>query len=206
MLISLLLVLAICIDAFATSVTYGIAKIKIPVLSAIIVSLIGSSFLAISLFFANFISKYIQINVCTIVSGMLLLFLGVSNLFNNYIKGYLRKNKGIKNMKFSISDISVMIDIILDESNADFDNSKIISIREALVLSIALSLDSLATGFSFGLNYNKVYTVFLLSFIIGLVSVISGNIIGQKISRVSKVDLSWLCGLLLIILAIICLA
>lgn len=47
---SLILVLSLCIDTFVTSIVYSSNKIKIPVVSGLIIDTICSLFLAISLF------------------------------------------------------------------------------------------------------------------------------------------------------------
>lgn len=203
MLSAFLLVIAVCIDAFATSVTYGMGKIKIPVTSAVIISGIGTGFLAVSILFARILSNFINPQVCTLLSVILLIILGVTNLFQNSIKAYLRKNKGKKNVSFSFSNISFIIDIILDETKADVDNSKVLSPKESLMLAIALSIDSIATGFSAGLCVASVWETIALSFIIGFTCVKTGCIIGERISRSIKLDLAWLSGVILIILAVI---
>lgn len=203
MLSAILLVFAVCIDAFATSITYGIGKIKIPNISAIIISLIGTSFLAVSIFLAKTLSNFIDAQACVTLSVILLFFLGVTNLFQNTIKSYLRKHKGQKNVSFSLSNISFVVDIFLDEVNADIDNSKILSAHEALMLAVALSVDSLATGFSAGLSVTSVWLTLVLSFAVGFLCVKSGCAIGENISKKTKVNLAWLSGVVLIILAVI---
>lgn len=203
MLSALLLVLAVCIDAFATSVSYGMGKIKIPFFSALIISLIGTSFLAVSIFFAKILSNFINPQTCVILSVILLIFLGITNLFQNSLKTFLKKHKGQKNVSFSLFDISFVIEIFLDETKADFDNSKTLSPKEAIVLAIALSLDSLASGFSAGLLVKHFWEPVVLSLIIGILAVISGSLIGQRISRKTDVNLSWISGVVLICLAVI---
>lgn len=203
MLSALLLVLAVCIDAFATSVSYGMGKIKIPFFSALIISLIGTSFLAFSIICAKILSNFINPHTCVTLSVILLIILGITNLFQNSLKSFLRKHKGKKNVSFSLFDISFVIDIFLDETKADIDNSKTLSPKEALALAIALSLDSLASGFSAGLSVKHFWEPVVLSLIIGVFAVIIGSIIGRRISRKTDINLSWISGVVLISLAII---
>lgn len=202
MLPALLLVIAVCIDAFATSISYGISKIKIPFISALIISITGTGFLACSLFFARILSEFINPQVCIIVSVTLLIALGVINLFQNTIKSYLKKHKGRKNVSFSLFDVSFVIDIILDDTKADADNSKHLSSCEAFGLAIALSIDSLATGFSVGLSIQNILVPIALSLAVGLLAIIVGCMIGQRISRKTSVNLSWISGVMLIVLAV----
>lgn len=203
MLLAVLLVIALCVDAFATSVTYGIRKIKIPVSSALVISFIGTTFLGIALSLATVLKQFISSQTCIAISVALLFFLGITSLFQSTIKSYLKKHKGQKNVKFSLFDISFVVDIYIDETKADYDNSKTLSAKEAILLAIALSVDSLATGFSAGLAINSILEVLILCFVMGFVAVKIGCFIGDRISKKSKVNLSWSSGVILIILAVL---
>lgn len=202
MILAFLLVIAVCIDAFATSVTYGIRKISIPVFSAIVISSIGTTFLGISLYLAGLVQKFIPASLCMTLSVILLIFLGVVSLFQSTIKSYLKKHKGQKNMRFSLFDISFVVEIMFDETKADADNSKVLSAKEALLLAVALSVDSLATGFSAGLAAPNFSGIVLLCLVIGFISVRIGCVIGKKISEKSNLNLSWTSGVVLILLAL----
>ena len=81
---SLILVLSLCIDTFVTSIVYSSNKIKIPVVSGLIIDTICSLFLAISLFFGYLIKDFIPINIASTISFLLLLILGVYRLFEAF--------------------------------------------------------------------------------------------------------------------------
>ena len=204
MLIITLLVLAVCIDSFATSITYGIGKIKIPFHCTILINLIGAAMLAISLMMADFISDRITINSIKMLSGGLLFLIGAANLFFPFIKSIFTHCKGKELTNFDCVKKSILLVIFLDETKADMDRSKCLSVKEACFLGLALSVDSLASGFSGGLGICQGYFIYgiLLCFVIGLVGIILGARIGELISlRVSnRLDLSFLSGILLIIL------
>ena len=51
MLVITLLVLAVCIDSFATSITYGIGKIKIPFHCTLLINIIGAAMNVLVRFF-----------------------------------------------------------------------------------------------------------------------------------------------------------
>lgn len=202
MLSAVLLIIAISIDAFAVSITYGIKKIKIPFVSAMIISLTGTGFLLLSLFLAKLVTNYIDKSICTILSIILLMTIGFTDLFQSSIKSYLRKHKGQANVSFSVFNISFAVDIFLDETKADRDNSKTLSAKEAIMLAIALSVDSLATGFSAGLSITNILAQIVMCFFAGIIFCLAGRAIGEKIQAKSRIDLSWLSGVILIILAI----
>ena len=85
----------------------------------------------------------------------------------------------------------------------DYDNSKLLSAKEAFYLAIALSLDSLAVGFGSGLGYVNYAQVIILCFLVGIVCLRVGSQLGRHFANIMNVNLSWLSGVLLIILAFI---
>ena len=85
----------------------------------------------------------------------------------------------------------------------DFDNSKSLNSKEAFYLALALSLDSLAVGFGSSLCSISYVQTLTLCFIIGVLCVFFGMVLGNKFSEKFHIELSWLSGLLLIILAVI---
>lgn len=204
MLVITLLVLAVCIDSFATSITYGIGKIKIPFHCTLLINIIGAAMLSASLMLADFISDRISINSIKILSGGLLFIMGAVNLFFPFIKSIFTHCKGKELTNFALVKKSILLVIFLDETKADLDKSKSLSVKEACFLGVALSVDSLASGFSGGLGICQGYFIYgvLLCFFLGLIGINLGAKIGRLISlRVSnRLDLSFLSGILLIIL------
>jgi putative sporulation protein YtaF len=204
MLESLLLVSALSLDAFVASIAYGTNKIKIPFLSVTIINLICSSFLAISLLFGSIVKKIIPENVTIIISFLILMLLGVYYLFESIVKTYLdKKSNSDKKIKFKLFNLRFIIDIYVDETKADIDHSKNLSSKEALYLAVALSLDSLAVGFGSSLGKINYAQVLLLSLITDMVAVLAGLFVGGKFVEKSKVNISWLSGIILMTLAIL---
>lgn len=197
---SFLLVIALSVDSFLASLAYGAEKIKIPIKSALLISLIGVAFLSVSLYTASFIQQFIPSNICSNISFIIFFLISLSSLFQGTIKSFL-KNCERKKLEFSCKGVSFVLDIYLDETNADADNSKLLSLKEALYLAIALSIDSLVSGFALGISIEKPLSVLLFSFCIGFAAVISGSFIGRKVTSISKWNLSWISGVLFMILA-----
>jgi len=201
---SLILVLSLCIDTFVTSIVYSSNKIKIPVVSGLIIDTICSLFLAISLFFGYLIKDFIPINIASTISFLLLLILGVYRLFEAFFKNLIKKyyDKGSP-LTFKIFEFKFILQIYADEIKADLDESKILSPKEAFFLAVALSLDSLTVGFGCSLGTVNYLATVLLSFLVGALLLVLGGYVGKKISKNYNLNLSWLSGALLIILAFI---
>ena len=204
MLQSLLLVLSICLDTFLASIAYGTEKIKIPLSSSIIINLVCSSFLCVSLLLSNILNDFIPIGIANILSFLLLLSIGVYRIFEVFFKKYIRRfsNKNTP-LTFKVFDFKFVLQIYADEIKADYDKSKLLTAKEAFYLSVALSLDSVSVGFSSGLVYVNYIQVVILCFLVGMICIVLGSYLGRYFTSIININLSWISGVLLIILAML---
>lgn len=80
---------------------------------------------------------------------------------------------------------------------ADTDGSRSLEWKETVLLSLAMSLDSLTAGAAAALSEGRtVFTVFL-AFLVGLGATEAGLAAGRFASGKGQRDLGWLSGLLL---------
>lgn len=198
---SILLVLALSLDAFVASIAYGTNKIKIPFISIAVINMACSSILAISIFLGSIVKKVMPQNVTSTFSFIILFLLGIFYLFQSLIKAYIAKpSNPDKEVQLKLADL--IINIYVDETIADFDNSKNLSPKEAIYLGIALSLDSLAVGFGSSLGTINYIQVLFLSIFCGILAIWFGLFLGRRFIEKSKLNISWLSGVILMILAI----
>lgn len=203
MLQSLLLVLSLCIDTFVASIAYGTDKIKIPFSSALIINAVCSSFLAFSLFLGSVFKDFLSPNTASIMSFSLLLILGVYRLFESIFKTYIQKFSNTEvPLTFKVFDFKFVLEIYANETKADYDKSKILTSKEAFYLAVALSLDSLAVGFGSSLGSVRYLEVILLSLVIGISALLIGSGLGSRFVQKVDINLSWLSGAILIVLAL----
>ena len=199
---AILLVSALSMDAFVASFAYGTSKIKIPFKSAMTINLVCSSILAIALFMGSIISKYIPSVFTTSICVTMLLMLGLSKLFDSTLKSILVKSGTLsRDVSFKLFDFRFFLRVCLDSTEADIDHSYELSPKESVSLSVALSLDGLAAGFSTGLMVTNYVEIILFSLVINIVAVLLGCTIGNKVAQKSELNLSWLSGATLILLA-----
>ena len=204
---AVLLVLTLSLDAFVASLAYGANKIKIPLKCIIIIDLICAAFLTISIFFGTLIKRLFPENIATIISFVILFFLGIYYLFESIFKSYIQKNsKFNKELKFKLFSIWFIINVYVDETKADLDDSKNLNPKEALYLASALSLDSIAIGFGSGLGSINYFHIIILSLIFDIIAIKGGLFMGKNLVEKSKINLSWLSGVILIFLAFLKLA
>ncbi len=200
---AILLVTAVSIDAFVASFAYGADKIKIPFTSAVVINGICSGVLIFSLLIGSIVRNYIDPWMAKSICFAILVLLGVVKLGDSAIKAVIRNNKWInRSLSFSAFHLRFILQVYADPSSADLDASKTLSIKEAVSLAIALSLDGFAVGFGAGLADMNILMTLILSFLVGLIAIMGGCYFGRKATEKLKLDLSWLGGALLILLAV----
>ncbi len=200
---ALVLVTALSVDAFVASLAYGAHKIKIPFSSVMIINVICSGILAGSLLVGTVVRPYIPAHLTSWICFSLLFVLGLVKLFDSSIKRAIQKSKGQqKEIEFSAFDLNFILKIYADPEKADRDQSRTLNPMEAVSLAVAVSLDGLAVGFGAGLASINLAAVLLFSLVAGIAAVLLGGAIGRKVVEQFRLDLSWISGVLLILLAI----
>lgn len=199
---SLLLVLALSTDAFVASFSYGTGGVRIPLPSVLVIAGVCSGTLAASLVLGSVIGPWLPSGLTAGVCFALLLCIGAVKLFDSSVKALIRRRKlPERRIKFCLFSLCFILDVYADPEKADRDYSRVLSPGEAASLSLALSLDGLAAGFGAGLTSTGWLLPVLLSLAVGICAVEAGCCIGRKVSQKLSFDLSWLSGVLLIVLA-----
>ncbi len=194
------LAVIVSLDTYLAAAAYCNSGIKIPMLSMSVISLISAAVLGISLKFSDFISSFVPSEVCRMCGTAVITAIGVITIFKSIIRSITKHISKKGEVSVRSCRYGIVMKLYLDETAADFDNSKILSAAEAAALALASSLDSAATGLSSGFSGINPLTAFLFTFIAGLLSITLGNITGKKISSLHH-DFSWVGGVLLILFA-----
>lgn len=188
---SLLFAFILSIDCFFSTLGFGISKVKIPCLSVIIIALTNFFLVSISCCISFFVSGLLSEELFNYISFALVFGAGLLLLCEEIIN-HFTKESPVKNPLFRL---------LSDSKLADRNKDKILSPKEAVVLGLVLASD----GFSIGLSVGKTYSVLFLPIFVIIFSIAAltlGNLIGKRISKGVNLNLSWLCGLFLIIIAI----
>ena len=197
-----MIVTALSMDAFVASFAYGANKVKIPFSSVTAINVICSSILAISLFFGSIISNFIPEAITHIICFLILFILGLAKTGESLVHWISQKRENLrKNIKISFLGLDFDINIGIKKEENEIGASKILKLKEASSLSVALSLDGLAVGFGAALaNANSIQIV-AFSLISDMLAVMLGCFLGNKIAEKISFNLSWLSGIMLMILA-----
>jgi putative sporulation protein YtaF len=198
----ILLVTALCLDAFTASLAYGVNKTKMPPVTILVISVICTSVLALSTGIGAAAQNIISQNISSVFSFAVLLLIGVVKSFESFLKRFITKKDGCENqIKMKLFDINFVLSVYADSEKADIDQSKTLSVKEAVYLALALSLDGFAAGFGWGLAPGNYIELILLSLLSNILAVTLGYLMGKLLTRITKIDFSWIGGLILIILA-----
>lgn len=169
---------AVSVDAFAACFSLGLRRVKIPLLSVLILSAISALFLSLSLFAGVAVSTFLPAGLTKKISFLILFILGLSKLFER-------------------------TDETADKANKNHDN--LLSVREAFFLGLALSLDSLGAGLGAGMMTSSFRPLFaeilLLPFLLSVFFIVLGGTLGKMLSTRLNGNFCRLGGLLLIALA-----
>ena len=200
MLESLFIVVAICIDSLAIGIAYGMKKIKIPAKSLLMINVVCTGVLSVAMFLGNIVKKVLPGNIPSIISFLILLFIGMY-FFVEGVVNYFEKNEK-KKFEIKFSNVKIIIDVVVDCTKADMNNSGDIDLKEGFYLGMALSLDALGIGFGTAMGSINYIQVLILSFIFNMMIILLGLYLGKKLVSKFKMQLSWISGLILIFLAL----
>lgn len=199
---SFLLASSVCMDTLVASFSYGTSKIKIPFASILVINVVCTSILGISLWLGSYIKAWIAADSLPLIGFVLLFILGLIRLCDGMIKSYIERKGKIQNkISFSFSSLTFILHVYSDPSKADIDASKVLSIKEAFTLSLALSLDGIVIGIGAAFASANLFLTIVCTFLLEFLSIWVGYFVGRKITNNIPFDFSWLSGIFLIILA-----
>lgn len=197
-----MLVTALCLDSFAASFVYGAERIRIPAASVAVLSGLSTAVLILSLLLGSGVGHIVPQRLTELFCFLILFLIGFVKLFDGALKSLIRRFPlPEKRLKFSVSQFHFILTVYADPAAANEEDISVLSPSEALFLGLSLSLDSAAAGFGAGMTAFSLPLITLLSLGLNTASVLLGSCLGKRLASRSSLDLSWLCGLLLIALA-----
>ncbi len=198
----IMLVTALCLDSFAASFVYGAERVRIPAASVAVLSGLSTAVLILSLLLGSGVGHIVPQRLTELFCFLILLLIGFVKLFDGALKSLIRRFPlPEKRLKFSVSQFHFILTVYADPAAANEEDISVLSPSEAFFLGLSLSLDSAAAGFGAGMTAFSLPLITLLSLGLNTASVLLGSCLGKRLASRSSLDLSWLCGLLLIALA-----
>ena len=202
MIEALIIALALSLDAFVAAFAYGSRGIRIPPRSIHTINFICTGMVGLAFFSGAILRHHIPEGLAPALSFGILFSLGMIKLLDHSIKSAIRKfSVRGREIRLSLRGIHLILTLYADPEQADLDGSKILSPAEAATLALALSLDGLAVGLGAALGSVSVWLVLATVWLTGLAALFAGTSLGNKAAKRLRFDLSWLSGVLLILLA-----
>ena len=192
----LTLAISSSIDSLGIGITYGLKNTKLTNSAKFILFIMAFIISIISIYFGNILKIFLPDYLVSFLGNIILIFMGFFIIFQAIKKSKKEIDTDFKNLKikdseqiysFFIKCLGITIKIIKNPNYSYLDKSNSIDYKEALFLSLALSLDSFCVGigFSFMNSFSFLFPIFISCF--QFVFLNTGFYLGKKISKFSNI-------------------
>ncbi|QTN00045.1 sporulation membrane protein YtaF [Sediminibacillus dalangtanensis] len=140
-----LLAFAVSLDSFMVGFTYGLRKMAIRPRTILLIAIITAVVFYISMLIGSVIASFLDPSVAEMIGGTVLILIGIWVVYQFFRTDNTQPEQPIV-LKFEIKSLGIVIEILKKPMAADFDKSGNITGIEALLLGLALSVDSFGAG------------------------------------------------------------
>lgn len=173
----------------------GTSGIRIPWPSRIAMAVISSGFLIISAAGKSILFDELPESTIRWIGFCALMLIGLMQIFGDRISLTLGKTKSK-----ILAPVRTGAAVFLDHTVADQDHSKILSIPEAIVLAIPVSIDSLIGGLGVTTKGFALVPLLGIAFVWNFLAVWYGRWFGTKLPIPGERARSVFCGIVLMLL------
>lgn len=198
----LLFLVAVSLDSLTAGFSYGTERVHIKALSLLFLACVPALFITAAGGLGEIVGSLLPPGVLPFLSFFMLAAIGVAKLLESLIRAVAKKHPSlIGNWGCQIKQLNIIFTVYLSPEEANRTDLQVLSAKEALLLSLALSLDSVLVGMAFPAADISRLALFLSASFFNLLLFITGCLSGRILSRVLRIDLSWLSGICLLLLA-----
>ncbi|MDP4143742.1 MAG: sporulation membrane protein YtaF [Bacillota bacterium] len=165
---SILFALSSNTDNFTIGIAYGIKKLRINIISNIMIAIISCIGTFASMYFGKIISRFMPEYMANYLGSIFLILIGVYGIITSLKESYNRSTK------FSYSNL------IDNPENVDFNNSGCIDFKESVVLGISLTINNIATGIGASIAGLNIIVTCILTFLFSIAFISLGYNLGLK--------------------------
>ena len=185
------------LDNVVVGIAYGIKKVKIGIISNLIIAFVTSIGTYLSMLAGAYISKFLPRSFANAFGALIIIILGIYFIIQSITK--LIKNT--KSKELALKNITDMIEYA---QKSDLDNSGDINMKEALIVAFGLTFNNLGTGVAASITGVNIQLTVIFTFILSIFTIIFGGAIGNHVlGKILGKYASLFSGVLLIILGII---
>lgn len=198
----LLFLVAVSLDSLTAGFSYGTERVHIKALALLFLSCIPALFITAAGGLGEIVCSLLPPGALPFLSFFMLAAIGTAKLLESLIRHIAKKYPSLMgNWGCQIKQINIVFTVYLSPEEANRTERQILSAKEALLLSLALSLDSVLVGMAFPAADVPRLALFLCATLFNLLLFVTGCLLGRLLSRALRIDLSWLSGLCLLLLA-----
>lgn len=190
------IVIAVTADVMFAAMACGASGIRIRLPSCICMALISSGFLILSALGKSILLNDLPERGIRYLGFCALMCIGLFQIFGERIAQTILSNAKLPRM------LHTGAKIFLDYAGADQDDSKTLSVAEAVVLAIPVSIDSLIGGLGIAAHGTALFFLFGIAFAWNLLSVYLGSRAAAKLPLPSDHARCTVCGCTLMLLGI----
>ncbi|MGN4444422.1 sporulation membrane protein YtaF [Bacillus cereus group sp. MYBK79-1] len=200
----ILLAFTLSLDSCSVGLTYGLRSVRIPLRSIIIIGMCSAAVMLVSMGIGHMIAKAFSPVIATRIGGLVLIGIGIWVLYQFFRSEKKEEPKQEEKVwKLEIASLGLVIQILRKPTVADFDKSGTISAGEALLLGIALSIDSFGAGIGASLLGYAPAMMAVLVAVMSSLFLFIGMKLGTVLSNMKWLQkFTFLPGVLLIIIGI----
>ncbi|MBM7564088.1 sporulation membrane protein YtaF [Paenibacillus sacheonensis] len=222
----LLLAFAVSLDGFGVGVTYGLRRIRIPLLSISIIAFCSGLVVWLSMQIGSLLSGYMSPMTAKWIGAVLLMLIGAYALIQWWQRrranAVPQEDEPVETAQDSVMHaddgkatattivilelkrLGIVIQILRKPQIADVDRSGAISSSEAILLGFALSLDSFGAGLGAAMvGFNPLLTAIVISTASGIF-LLAGMRLGFRFAAWRGMQaMSVLPGVMLIVMGLI---
>lgn len=211
------LAFAVSIDGMGVGITYGLRGIRFPWWSLLVVTLLSATAILVSMGLGGLIVQILSPAGAKITGATILILIGSWAIYNffsqkeeketedwNETNPPARADQRVRRIfRLELRKVGIVIQILKTPSVADMDHSGSISLSEAFLLGLALSMDAFGAGIGASLiGYAPFLTAGAVSFM-SLVFICIGLKIGHKYAETALIRrLAFLPGVILIVIGL----
>lgn len=204
MLLSVILIgVTLSMDSALVGITYGIRGTKIPLFSFVVILFFSVFYAGISIAFGTILMSYLTEKVLTILGALIFAILGLNMIVSSF------KNKKTNEItEQHLDEISLVernVQMFKNPQNGDLDHSGVIEPKEAFLLTLALSGDSLVAGIACGMLSVSAWLFPILTGLFETLFLCFGIILGNKLNEKSALHdqaISVLAGSVMLLFAL----
>lgn len=198
----LLFLLAVSLDSMTAGFSYGAGRVHVKALSLLILACVPALFITAAGSLGEIVSLLLPPGVLPFLSFFMLAAIGAVKLLESMIRVIAKRHPSLtRNWGCHIKQVNIIFTVYLSPEEANRTDLQVLSPKEALLLSLALSLDSVLVGMAFPAANISRLALFCCAAFFNLLLFVTGSLLGRLLSQVLHMDLSWLSGLCLLLLA-----